>query len=251
MENLEYSIESGREALEDTRKIPIPGQLILCPDSKKLLICSAGFTGDYKSYLEYFAEKLGTDYNVYMTQLRNKGFANVDNCARDLIQIEQHLRKTLGLEDIVHVGHSMAMNVIARSQELGSRAKAYYAVCAYPSAGDITAKNTRLNKKGFKQIMLDVASRLNFGPLGSPLKEHVFEEPIRFVIAEKDELLKTGNPETLQRFKEYFARNPKSSSVVFNNKNHCLNYTPWDLTPFNRDDPDQLVNDLKNFADGI
>ena len=67
MEKQEYSIECGRARFDDPRKVSVPGQLILCPGSKKLLICSAGVFGKYKDYLPYFADKLGEDFNVYFT----------------------------------------------------------------------------------------------------------------------------------------------------------------------------------------
>lgn len=253
MEKKEYSIECGRASFDDSRKISIPGQLILCHGSKKLLICTGGLTGDYRDYLPYFADKLGADFNVYMTQLRNKGFANVDNCARDLVQIDKHLRKTLGIENVVHVGHSMGMNVVARSREFSdAKLNGFYGISSYPSYGDTRTRSSDLDEKELQQMILDFASKLNYGPIGSPLKEHLFEEPVRFAIAGNDELLDLrGNPKVLERFKKYFSRNPQGSTRVFDGKNHCFNHAPWDFKPFNRDDSKQLIDDIKDFSERV
>lgn len=227
-------------------------KLILCPGSKKLLICVAGVIGKNKDYLKYFADKLGEDFNVYMTELRNRGIANVDNCARDLVRTEQDLRKTLGLEDVVYVAHSMGMNVVARTRNFSdSKISGFYGCAAYPSAGDTRAISENPDEKGLQQRAIDLLSKLNFSSIGTQLKEHIFEEPVRFAIAGKDTIVNTINPQVLKRFENYFRRNPKSSTRTFDGFNHCFNYTPGDYSPFNKDEPNLLVDDIKNFADQV
>jgi hypothetical protein len=243
-------------SIDDSKKVYIPGELTVCPGSKKLLLCVTGVYGRYRDYLPYFVDKLGKDFNVYVTELRNKGMANVDNCARDLIRIEQGLRKTLGLEDVVYIAHSMGMNVVARSRKFSdSKIRGFYGCSAYPSAGDTRTASENLEERGLQQRVIDLISRLNFGQIGSQLKEHIFEEPVRFAIPGNDELLKTSNPQVLKRFEKYFMRNPKGSTRVFEGFNHCFNYSPHTLTglgePFNKDNPDLLVDDIKNFADQV
>lgn len=253
MEKQDYSIECGKRSIDDSKKISIPGELILCPSSRKLLLCIGGFIGNYRDYLPYFAEKLGEDFNVYFSELRNRGFTNVDNCGRDLVQIDQHLRKKLGIEDVVYVGHSMGMNAIAASRKINdSRVNGVYGISVCPSIGDSRTRSDDLNEKGLQQTVLDLISGFNYGPLGSPLKEHVFEEQVRFALAGNDEVLNLKNNTTvLKRFLKYFDRNPKSSTRVFEGMNHCFNYKPWDLKPFNKDSSDLLIEDIKYFAEGI
>ena len=227
-------------------------KLILCPSSKKLLLCVTGVYGKSKDYLPYFADKLGENFNVYITELRNRGIASVDNCARDLAQIEQNLRKTLGLDDVVYIAHSMGMNVAARTRKFSdSKVNGFYGCAAYPSVGDTRAVSEDLEERGLKQVGIDLVSRLNFGPFGAPLKEYIFKEPVRFAIPGNDEVLNTNNPQVLERFETYFKRNPNASTRVFDGVNHCFNYKRKDYSPFNKDNSDLLVDDIKNFADQV
>ena len=146
----------------------------------------------------------------------------------------------------------MGMNVAARTRKFSdSKVNGYYGCAAYPSIGDTQTESEDIEKRGLRQAGLDLVSRLNFGPVGAPLKEHVFEEPVRFAVPGNDEVLNTNNPQVLERFETYFKRNPNASTRVFDGVNHCFNYKRKDYSPFNKDNPDLLVDDIKNFADGV
>ena len=252
MEKYKLRIQCGRSSPEDPKKVSIPGELIVYPGSKKLLLCVTGFIGDFRDYLPYFAEKLGEDFNIYLTELRRKGWANIDNCSRDLTEIDKRIRELLGIDEVTYIGHSAGMNAIAQSRKFNFlKIKGFYGICAYPSLGDTRTRNIDLEKRGLKQRTVDLLGKLNFGPFGSELKECQFEEPVRFAIAGNDELLRTYDPKILERFRKYFRRNPKESEIVFDEMNHCFNYTPWNLKPFNRDKPVLLIEDIKNFVDSI
>ena len=119
----------------------------------------------------------------------------------------------------------------------------------------------------------DVVSEIfPFGPFGKPIPPLVSDVPMRMAIPENDELANSmislnpfgsrislgvpnfpfkydPRPEVMDRFRKYFGEvYPKAEVKTFSGKNHCFNYKPFDFVPLNRDSPEELIEDFREFV---
>ena len=282
--NVRYTpLKVGKRGLEDKVQIELPGTLIK-PDSRSdiLLLVEAGFFGHHEAYIDFFGKKLGNEFNIYLSQIRDRGVRSVKHSLDDLFQIDLQLRDLVETDRVVYIGHSMGANIVMASIEKhNTQVKGIYAICAYPSYGDTRTRNENPDKKSLQQRGLDMLSVLAIDhltkiptkklPVGlinkiyrleidefaaipvAPLKYQIkkanIDEVVRFAICGNDELVNTRYPEIAERFKTMFTGRFKNSTVeVFPDRNHCFNFAYKDMAQFNKDDPEPLVYDVTKFV---
>jgi hypothetical protein len=100
-------------------------------------------------------------------------------------------------------------------------------------------------------MMANIIGLTNYGPFMFPLREQEIEVPSRFAIGGRDVVLNTADKRVAQRFVNMFGTYPDSSSQVFPVRNHCFNFGHKDYVPFNKDVPQQLVEDVKRFVQKV
>ena len=276
-------LKVGKRGLDDKVKIELPGRLIQ-PDTRSeiSIFIIPGFTGHYEDYIDYFAKKLGQEFNVYVSELRNKGTRSVKHSLDDLVQIDEQVRDRVETNKVIYAPHSMGVSVAAAAiEEHKPEVKGVYAISAYPSVGDVLTRDPDPDKRSLLQIGVDeVLSRLPLDflstvpmPLyafgikdvfGFPtedirtipasmirhtLKEANIDQPIRFAIAGKDNWVNTRYPEAIERYETIFSNQFKGfTSRLFEDRNHCFNFDPEKLAPFNEDCPEPLANDIREFV---
>ena len=248
MRTIDWCVNVGKRDFDDKKKIKIPGKLIK-PSTKSdiLLLFVAGRKACCDAYVDYFGKWLGNEFNIYITELRRKGFTKGKKVLRDLLQIDQSLRDRVETNKVVYIGHSMGMPLaVAAKNKYDLEVIGYYGICTYPSFGDSRTFDADIAQESPLQIA--VYTFTDFAPIAFPLTKQDIEEPIRFAIGGNDHALKTYDPRVAQRFIKHFSRFPNSSSEVFAEKNHCFNHVPKDLNPFNKDEPDTLVKDVVEFV---
>jgi len=239
----------GKRAYDDNRKIGLPGTLIM-PESKSdiSLIFETGLNGHHQDYIDYFGKLLGNDFNVYINEMRNRGLWMVDQSPDDLAQVDEIIRDITETDKVFYVGHSMGMDIAVETRiRHKNEIKGLYGICAYPSIG-FTRSRTSENRKGsWEEKIIDSLPLISF--LSYPLKNSMINDPVRFAIAENDEVLNIhGMRNNARRFVEFYSQYPKSTSKIFKGKNHCFNNTKYMFSPFNRDEPEKLVDDIIKFV---
>lgn len=240
----------GRRGIEDKKKVGIPGKLIK-PGSRSdtLILFACGIQGKHHDYYEHFGKLLGNEFNVYITELRSRGLEFGDTLKADHYQIDNQLRDIVEAEKVIYIGHSMGMSVsVASKNEYGLKVDGFYGICAYPSFGDSRTSDEDINSESIQQRAVNIAEVFDFGPLAARLKDQKILEPSRFAIGGIDEVLNTKDRKVAKRFQNYFKRYQNSSSQIFEGKNHCFNQTLYDFAPFNKNDPNILINDILNFV---
>ena len=131
-------------------------------------------------------------------------------------------------------------------EDYGQNVRSLYGICAYPTLGDTRAKSSDIKKKTLTQGIVDLTSKIEFGPV-VPLTDGCnLTIPTKIAIGSNDHVLQTYKPEVLLRFLQKFQQYG-AETEVFEGMNHCFNYKPRDLVPFNRDNPNILVDNIKQF----
>lgn len=243
----DYDLEVGKRDIDDRKKVKLAGRLINpSKRSDALLFVAAGFNSPHEPYLEYFGEVLGKEFNVYVTELRGRGkITSGDDLRRDFQQVEEQARDIAETDKVVHIGHSMGMAVtMGAKAEYGITSRGLYGVCAYPNFGD--TRGSYFTKKA-----VDLASLFDRGPLIRLDKAGEIEDHLRFVVGGNDWVLRTYDPKVLEKIVSFFKGYPNSTVGVYPQMNHCFNFKQKDWTPFNRDDPDVLVGDVREFVSGL
>ncbi len=245
----DLTLTVGKNCADDKNKTTIPGMLIK-PDTKSdiLIIFTAGIFGKYPDYIENFGKILGKEFNIYLTELQNKGFAKGNNLISSNYQIDQQIRDRIETDNVIYISHSMGMNIAVETKnKYQTKVRKLYGICAYPSLGDTQTNQEDITKESSLQKLATLIENSNYGPFAFPLKNQQIDEPIRFAIGDIDEVINTRKPAIAKRFEEYFLKFPNSSTRLFHNANHCFNRTPYDFAPFNKDNPTILIEDIKEF----
>ena len=239
----------GKRTYDDNIKIELPGTLIK-PESRSdiTLILEAGLNCHHQNYISHFGRLLANDFNVYISEIRNKGFWKVNQSPDDFSQVDEKIRDITETDKIFYLGHCMGMNIAVEAKNKHNKdIMGMYGICTYPSIGFTRTKSEDLNNKSLQERLIDYIPRISF--LGYPLKESQIEEPVRFAIAEKDELLNiNGSKDMIQRFKTFFYQYPKATCKVFDGRYHCFNNKRGERIPFNVLKPDMLVDDITRFV---
>ncbi len=246
----ETTIAVGKRAADDKRKLDLPGTLIT-PDTQSdtLLLVLCGFSGHQEHYVEFFGKQMGAEFSVYISEMRGRGLCNTDRCIDDFAQIDSTMRDEIETDRVFYIAHSMGMPIsVAAKNRHGLNVAGLYGISTFPSIGDTRTKDPDIQIKSLQHRLLDSLAGINYGPLGVQLDDEEISEPVRFAIAGQDEVTGTTHPATAERFVSSFNRYPDSSSKIFAGKNHCFNKRRRDYKPFNKDDPEILVSDVKEFV---
>lgn len=256
----ERTIKVGKSGAKDRKKAEVSG-LLIAPHKKieTLILVQTGWLSDYFDYQEYFGQYLGCEFGVYITNFRKNGAFDAQRCLDDFAQIDKSLRKELKPNLVFYIGHGLGMNVVVGAMNKHNLAPdGLYGICACPSYADTTTHDSNPDHESLAQKVINTVSRfypthflpLGLGPMELSLKDYHISEPVRFAIGGNDEVLNTNDPAVAQRFISYFSQYPLSSSQIFRGRNHGFN-CDGGLTPFNRDEPMELVVDILEFVKRI
>lgn len=247
----------GKRGLEDRIKINLPGTLVKPFNrSDTLFLFVTGVTGHHQDYVVHFAEPLGQFVNVYVAEIRKRGLCRASVTLDDIFQIDRQVRDRAEVSTVIYAGHSMGVNLVVASHEkYHSIVQGFYDICPYPSYGDAFTRNPDFRKRSFQQRCLELVGKTTqFGPLAYPLRNATVSLPMRFAIAGNDEVVHTEHPDVLERFTMYFndrSRFPQGSLQVFYGRGHCFNFQRGDYKPFNKDQPQELINDVVAFISSL
>lgn len=252
----EKFIKIGKSGIKDRKKAEVSG-LLIAPHKKieTLILVQTGWLSDYSDYEEHFGQFLGCEYHVYITNFRKNGSFDSQRSLDDFAQIDISLRKELKPEHVFYIGHGLGMNVVVGAMNKHNLTPdGLYGICACPSYADTTTHDSNPDHESLAQRFIDTFSRhypahflsLGIGPMELSLKDYHISEPVRFAIGGNDEVLNTNDRAVAQRFISYFSQYPLSSSQIFRGRNHGFNCDSG-LTPFNRDEPMELVLDIREF----
>lgn len=260
MNTEERFIKVGKSGIKDRKKVEVSGLLISSHKNTKILVLvQTGWLSDYSNYEEYFGQFLGCEYSVYITNFRKNGAFEAQRSLDDFAQIDKSLRKELKPELVFYIGHGLGMNVVVGAMNMHNlKADGLYGICACPSYADTTTHDSNPDHESLVQRVIETVSDLypthflpfGLGPMELSLKDYHVSEPVRFAICDNDEVLNTNDPAVAQRFINYFSQYPLSSSKIFRGRNHGFNCNNQ-LTPFNRDEPTDLIIDIKGFIDNV
>lgn len=266
IENITYS--NGIKKVTDNR-IGIPGTLFT-PKKKSdvLVIIEGGISGDQRDYQKYFAKPLAEEYNVYTTELKNRGIAFSSTFPDDFANKERIVRKIVSPKSEVYIGHSVGFNVVASAiNKHNLRPDGVYGVSPFPSVGETRTESSDPSNKSLLQKVCDNLDELvPVGPLGRHFERIKGDIPVRVAIPENDEFVNSEvsfNPinikngilplsykkrlPVLSRYVEYFRKNGITDIQIFPGRNHCFNYEQFDFRPFNKDNSKSLITDVRNF----
>lgn len=252
MQYRDISLLVGDRGIEDTRKQEIPGRLIR-PDSRSelLLIISCGLGGNHNDYSDNFGQLLGEEVNVYITEQRKKGWTKGSTLKQDFSQIEKQVKDIVETDNVVHIGHSMGAAVANGStQEYGLQPRGLYGICAYPTLADTQIGAGDEKGETFMQNIIKLAARSELGPLLPFSQEPKLGMPCKIAIGTNDNILRTNRTEVLEVFQEKF-QGYGAHVELFKGRNHCFNYKQKELAPFNKDDPQVLVDNVREFIYGL
>jgi len=247
----------------------IPGTLFKSKKGSDVLVMVvAGMQGKQKDYQEVFAVPLAKDYNVYTTQLRDRGNTFSDKFPDDFRDKEREVRRAVAPNKVVYIGHSAGFSeIISAVRKHGLRPDGVYGISPFPSVGDMRTESPDLTKKSSAQKTCEIVDEIMpIGPFGAHLGKIPSEIPVRLAIPENDEMIHSQvkfnpfdfngtflpltykkRPEVKERFVNYFKRQGMDDIKIFSGRNHNFNYRKFDWSLFNRDNPKELVDDAREF----
>ncbi|MBI5393485.1 hypothetical protein HZA96_06470 [Candidatus Woesearchaeota archaeon] len=252
----------GKRSIDDDCKDYIQGKLYHPTNPKDiLLIFFCGVTGDHKDYLKHFIEPLAEQYPIGIAELRKRGLCDAKQSPDDMHFIHSELVSRVQAKTVMYLGHSMGANLAVASQnKYSANIAGFYAIAPYPSIGDIFTKSVDPNKKSPLQKTVEwiydyhLIPQKYKGVFAYPLRKSSLTVPIRFAIAEQDEVVRTEHPAVRDRFIHYFKHNPcypNGKPLIFEGKNHCFNGTRKKFKPFNEDSPHNLLDNIIDFIEQL
>src|SRR3989338_9518483 len=131
-------IPVGRRAIDDKKKIDIPGAHIK-PASKSdiAIVVQSGYNGNWQDYMDNFGYLLAGDAHVYVTNLRRKGRCFGTHCLDDIAQIHEFIPRLTDTDRIFYAAHSLGANMaLAAINAHELKAKGLYEMAPVLSIGD-------------------------------------------------------------------------------------------------------------------
>ena len=233
-----YVKESGKYVFSG-KSIPMTDYHNSGSDQVVLLV--EGLTGKDVDYQEHFAAPLAERFNVRTVELPGRGFAFGEKMRAYVEEMTNRTADDYGVGNIVLVGNSLGGFVSRQLMEDERiRPDGFYGLCAFP--------NFRNGGK-IRNALSSLAEKLDFSVLLKPTDCSGISVPSRYCIPGNDEVLSWIRSDCAEAYKEIFE---KEGATVYpmDDRNHCLNFKRGDLSPFNRDSPVEVVDDLTEFVRG-